>query len=54
MDKAQELHGELEVEVFKENSVGRRFYAKYGFEELAESIHEATGNALLRLRFSPK
>jgi putative acetyltransferase len=54
MDKAQDLHGELEVEVFKENSVGRRFYANYGFEELAESIHEPTGNALLRLKFSPK
>ena len=54
MDKAQEIHGELEVEVFTENSVGRRFYANYGFEVLAESIHEPTGNPLLRLRYSPK
>jgi putative acetyltransferase len=53
MDKARELRGDLEVEVFKENAIGRKFYARYGFELLAETIHEATGNALLRLKFSP-
>ncbi|WP_298868654.1 GNAT family N-acetyltransferase, partial [uncultured Gimesia sp.] len=30
MDKAQELHGDLEVEVFKENTIGQKFYARYG------------------------
>ncbi|GJL60585.1 MAG: acetyltransferase [Nitrospirales bacterium] len=29
MDKAQELHGALEVEVFEKNSIGRNFYSQY-------------------------
>ena len=52
MDKAQELHGDLEVEVFKENSVGRSFYSKYGFEPLEEKYHEPTGQQILRLKFT--
>lgn len=50
MDKAVELRGELEVEVFKENKIGRKFYDQYGFQFLSESIHDRTGNAILRLR----
>lgn len=52
MDKAQELLGDLEVEVFKENSIGRKFYSQYGFEPIAEKLHEATGQQLLRLKFT--
>ena len=52
MDKAQELHGDLEVEVFKENVIGRKFYARYGFEHLEEKQHEPTGQQLLRLKFT--
>ncbi len=52
MDKAVELHGEVELEVFKDNAVGRAFYDRYGFVLLAESVHEQTGNALLRLKYS--
>jgi putative acetyltransferase len=52
MDKAQELHGDLEVEVFKENSIGRKFYSRYGFEELEETFHEPTGQQVLRLKFT--
>ncbi len=51
MDKAQALHGDLEVEVFEKNVIGRRFYAKYGFEPLSKSVHEETGFKLLRLKF---
>lgn len=51
MEKAQELQGDLEVEVFEENSIGRNFYEKYGFDLLSESVHEETGNKLLRLKF---
>jgi putative acetyltransferase len=54
MDKAQELHGDLEVEVFKENSIGRKFYSRYGFTQLEEKLHEPTGQQLLRLRFLAK
>ncbi len=52
MDKAKELRGELIVEVFKANSIGRAFYAKYGFESVAEKVHEQTGFELLRLRIN--
>lgn len=51
MDKAQELHETLEVEVFKANSIGRKFYDRYGFQLLAESVHEPTNQDVLRLRF---
>lgn len=52
MDKAQALHGDLEVEVFKANHIGRNFYSKYGFEFLEEKLHEPTGQSVLRLRFT--
>ncbi len=52
MDKAQELHGTLEVEVFEENAIGRKFYSKYGFEHLEEKFHEPTGQQVLRLKFT--
>ncbi len=52
MDKAQELHGDLEVEVFKENVIGRNFYSKYGFEHLDEKRHEPTGQLVLRLKLT--
>lgn len=54
MDKAQALQGDLEVEVFKANAIGRRFYDSYGFELLEESFHEPTAQPLLRLRFERK
>jgi putative acetyltransferase len=54
MDKARELHGELEVEVFSANSIGREFYSKYGFEFLEEKLHEPTGQQVLRLIFPAK
>ncbi|MGB0466863.1 MAG: GNAT family N-acetyltransferase [Pontibacterium sp.] len=50
MDKAQQLHGDLEVEVFKENAIGRKFYARYGFEFMAESSFPETGDAVYRLK----
>ncbi|MCH9654554.1 MAG: GNAT family N-acetyltransferase [Planctomycetes bacterium] len=52
MDKAQELHGDLEVEVFKENAIGQKFYARYGFQYLSEQIFEPTGNVMVRLKFT--
>lgn len=52
MDKAQVIHGDLEVEVFKVNIIGRNFYSKYGFEQLEEKLHEPTGQQVLRLKFT--
>ncbi|WP_225667372.1 GNAT family N-acetyltransferase [Thalassolituus oleivorans] len=51
MDQAHALHGDLEVEVFKENTIGRAFYLRYGFEFLEQKLHEPTGQQVLRLRF---
>lgn len=52
MNKAQQIHGDLEVEVFEENSIGRKFYSSYGFSLLTKKTHEATGNKVLRLKFT--
>ena len=52
MNKAQELHGDLEVEVFEENTIGRKFYSSYGFQKLREKTHKETGRKLLRLKFT--
>lgn len=49
MDHARQLRGNLEVEVFKNNRVGRDFYRRYGFSFMEEHIHEETGEPLLRL-----
>ncbi len=49
MEKAQELRGELFVEVFTDNAIGRAFYAKCGFEPIGAKVHEATGFELQRL-----
>ena len=52
MDKAKALHGDLEVEVFNENIIGRRFYYRYGFEFLEDKFHEPTGQKVQRLKFT--
>ena len=52
MDYARGVRTQIEVEVFKANSIGRRFYDRYGFEVVKEHVHEQTGHPLLRLRLS--
>jgi putative acetyltransferase len=52
MNKAYEKHGYLELEVFENNIIGRRFYSKYGFKYLSKSIHEETGSIILKLKFT--
>lgn len=51
MDKAQDLCGNLELEVFKKNSIGRQFYSKYGFKLLEEKEDAPSGEPVLRLKF---
>lgn len=51
MDKAQDLHGDLEVVVAEENSIGRKFYSRYGFKVLEGSFNEHLGRQVLRLKF---
>lgn len=52
MDKASSLHATLELDVFKENAIGRKFYALYGFEEIEETTHDQTGQQVLRLGYT--
>ena len=52
MDKARELRATLEVEVFKNNNIGKAFYKKYGFELMEEKLHDKTGQILLRLKLN--
>lgn len=51
MDVAAEMHPMLEVDVFAPNGIGRAFYEHYGFVEIGRSIHAASGQELLRLRY---
>ncbi len=54
MERARDLRGELEVEVFEKNPLGRAFYAKLGFQFLRRQIHDPTGFEVLRLRLAAK
>lgn len=51
MDHVSLLYPELEVEVFKDNRIGRAFYDRYGFEQIAESVHEPTNQKLIRMKY---
>jgi putative acetyltransferase len=50
VERAGDLRGELEVEVFAENRLGRSFYAALAFEPMHKQVHEQTGFEVLRLR----
>jgi putative acetyltransferase len=50
MNYVRERRDGLEVQVFKRNRIGRRFYSRYGFEEVSESIHEASGHEVILMK----
>lgn len=50
MDHAKSIRDVLELDVFKDNLIGRKFYESYGFSEVAEHVHEETGFMQLRLK----
>ena len=52
MNKARSIRDVLELDVFKDNLVGRKFYEKYGFSQVAEHLHEETGFMQLRLKLN--
>jgi putative acetyltransferase len=54
LDKAREIHGDLEVEVFEENLAARKFYLEYGFEFMQSCVHPETGRQLHRLKLAGK
>ncbi len=50
--RAQALRGDLEVEVFERNLLGRAFYAKVGFVLMHRKVHEPAGFVVMRLRLA--
>ncbi|MBI1393775.1 MAG: GNAT family N-acetyltransferase [Alphaproteobacteria bacterium] len=50
VDYAVHLKGALDVEVFKRNDIGRRFYARCGFVEFERYLHKPTGEVTLKLQ----
>ncbi len=52
MDFVSSQFEELEVQVFKNNKIGCRFYRNYGFVVVDEYVHEETGQFLLRMKFA--
>lgn len=49
VDHAVGHKGPLYVEVFEKNSIGRRFYDRYGFIEIGKYLHDASGEMILRM-----
>ena len=53
VDREVQERGALKVDVFKENTIGRRFYHDYGFTGSEEYHHEPSGHLTLTLQFTP-
>ncbi|KJS25820.1 MAG: hypothetical protein VR75_09540 [Hyphomonadaceae bacterium BRH_c29] len=53
MDFAVSKKGAVTLDVFKANATGRAFYDRYGFQQVGEYVHEASGQATLKLAFTP-
>lgn len=54
LDKAIAEKGPLKVEVFKENTIGRRFYDACGFHAVDEYVHEPSGQETIRMALDPQ
>ena len=52
VNHAQNIRGDLEVEVFKDNQIGKSFYETRGFVLLEEKLHEKTGRLVHRMRLA--
>jgi len=50
MDHVRPSREFLELDVFKDNAIGRRFYDRYGFQLVREYFHEETNQMMLRLK----
>ncbi len=51
VDHVGDVYEVPEVEVFKENKIGRAFYDKFGFEFVSEYFDDASKNDVFRLKF---
>lgn len=51
VDHAVGIKGALRVEVFEQNSIGRRFYDRYGFVETGRYTHGATNEVVIQMGY---
>ncbi len=51
MDFAVREKGSVTLEVFKENSIGRKFYDRYGFRPIKEALHKTSGHMTVKMAF---
>ena len=51
MDTAINIKGDVTVDVFKQNKIGRRFYDSYGFKAVKEYLHEPSGQVTITMAF---
>ncbi|MFT6458762.1 GNAT family N-acetyltransferase [Pseudophaeobacter arcticus] len=51
MDQAVALKGHLELDVFVENAIGRRFYNRYGFTAGEERMNSFFGHPEIRMHY---
>ncbi len=53
-DYAAKLKGQLSVEVFEKNNIGRGFYDRYGFVEVSKHLHEQSNQIVLKMETTGK
>lgn len=51
MDHAVRLRGDLFLDVFEDNLIGRRFYERYGFRPTGKHVHEESGHSQIRMEW---
>ena len=54
MDHVVSRRSRVVLSVFEDNGVGRRFYDRYGFEEVGRRVHAETGLTELRLEYDSR
>lgn len=53
VDLVRNLKPSLKVEVFEKNTIGRRFYAAYGFQGTETYLHDPSGEMVIKLDHLP-
>lgn len=51
MQKVVALYPELILDVFEKNAIGRRFYKRFGFQDVKRYLHPQTNEILCRLAY---
>ncbi len=54
VDHVVGIRGTLCVQVFEKNTIGRRFYDRYGFAETARYKHEPTGEMMIKMAMATR